>query len=184
MYVLNEYMEFGVDTPHIATYNFELVFHLLFSTIYSRESFTHEISAISEDQSNMRRHASGLRKSIPVCQLFCCIIIIIIIKYIWSCHIWQLTYKSWTPNTINQIFQIQKSKIELDPSGQPYAAAAGQADFSSQIRPSLLVGKLLWTRFYVKANNWQFTTNLKAHYDDATDSCWFSCQFGRVTYYY
>ena len=36
MYVLNEYMEFGVDTPHIATYNFKLVFHLLFSTIYSR----------------------------------------------------------------------------------------------------------------------------------------------------
>ena len=34
MYVLNEYMEFGVDTPHIATYNFKLVFHLLFSTIY------------------------------------------------------------------------------------------------------------------------------------------------------
>ena len=27
MYVLNEYMEFGVDTPHIATYNFKLVFH-------------------------------------------------------------------------------------------------------------------------------------------------------------
>ena len=38
----------------------------------SRENFTHEISAISEDQSNMRRHASGLRKSIPVCQLICC----------------------------------------------------------------------------------------------------------------
>ena len=36
MYVLNEYMEFGVDTPHIASYNFKLVFHLLFSTIYSR----------------------------------------------------------------------------------------------------------------------------------------------------
>ena len=37
MYVFNEYMEFGVDTPHIATYNFKfkLVFHLLFSTIYS-----------------------------------------------------------------------------------------------------------------------------------------------------
>ena len=35
MYVLNEYMEFGVDTPHIVTYNFKLVFHLLFSTIYS-----------------------------------------------------------------------------------------------------------------------------------------------------
>ena len=35
MYVLNEYMEFGVDTHHIATYNFKLVFHLLFSTIYS-----------------------------------------------------------------------------------------------------------------------------------------------------
>ena len=35
MYVLNEYMEFGVDAPHIATYNFKLVFHLLFSTIYS-----------------------------------------------------------------------------------------------------------------------------------------------------
>ena len=35
MYVLNEYMEFGVDTPHIAFYNFKLVFHLLFSTIYS-----------------------------------------------------------------------------------------------------------------------------------------------------
>ena len=35
MYVLNEYMEFGIDTPHIATYNFKLVFHLLFSTIYS-----------------------------------------------------------------------------------------------------------------------------------------------------
>ena len=35
MYVLNEYMEFGVDTPYIATYNFKLVFHLLFSTIYS-----------------------------------------------------------------------------------------------------------------------------------------------------
>ena len=35
MYVLNEYMEFGVDTPLIATYNFKLVFHLLFSTIYS-----------------------------------------------------------------------------------------------------------------------------------------------------
>ena len=35
MYVLNEYMEFDVDTPHIATYNFKLVFHLLFSTIYS-----------------------------------------------------------------------------------------------------------------------------------------------------
>ena len=33
MYVLNEYMEFGVDTPHIATYNFKLVFHLLFSTV-------------------------------------------------------------------------------------------------------------------------------------------------------
>ena len=25
MYVLNEYMEFGVDTPHIATYNFKLM---------------------------------------------------------------------------------------------------------------------------------------------------------------
>ena len=37
MYVLNEYMEFGVDTPHIATYNFKLVFHLLFSTIYSTQ---------------------------------------------------------------------------------------------------------------------------------------------------
>ena len=36
MYVLNEYMEFGVDTPHIATYNFKLVIHLLFSTIYSK----------------------------------------------------------------------------------------------------------------------------------------------------
>ena len=35
MYVLNEYMEFGIDTPHIATYNFKLVFHLLFSTIYT-----------------------------------------------------------------------------------------------------------------------------------------------------
>ena len=35
MYVLNEYMEFGVDTPYIATYNFKLVFHLLFSTTYS-----------------------------------------------------------------------------------------------------------------------------------------------------
>ena len=39
MYVLNEYMEFGVDTPHIATYNFKLVFHLLFSTIYSSIAF-------------------------------------------------------------------------------------------------------------------------------------------------
>ena len=38
MYVLNEYMEFGVDTPYIATYNFKLVFHLLFSTIYSNGS--------------------------------------------------------------------------------------------------------------------------------------------------
>ena len=36
MYVLNEYMEFGVDTPHIATYNFKLVFLLLFLTIYSK----------------------------------------------------------------------------------------------------------------------------------------------------
>ena len=36
MYVLNEYMEFDVDTPHIATYYFKLVFHLLFSTIYSK----------------------------------------------------------------------------------------------------------------------------------------------------
>ena len=35
MYVLNEFMEFDVDTPHIATYNFKLVFHLLFLTIYS-----------------------------------------------------------------------------------------------------------------------------------------------------
>ena len=34
MYVLKEYMEFDVDTPHIATYNFKLVFHLLFSIIY------------------------------------------------------------------------------------------------------------------------------------------------------
>ena len=39
MYVLNEYMAFGVDTPHIATYNFKLVFHLLFSTIYKVEDF-------------------------------------------------------------------------------------------------------------------------------------------------
>ena len=39
MYVLNEYMEFGVDIPHIATYNFKLVFHLLFSTIYSKRSY-------------------------------------------------------------------------------------------------------------------------------------------------
>ena len=39
MYVLNEYMEFGVDTPHIASYNFKLVFHLLFSTIYSKECY-------------------------------------------------------------------------------------------------------------------------------------------------
>ena len=38
MYVLNEYMEFGVDTPHITTYNFKLVFHLLFSTIYSKKN--------------------------------------------------------------------------------------------------------------------------------------------------
>ena len=36
MYVLNKYMEFGVHTPYIAPYNFKLVFHLLFSTIYSR----------------------------------------------------------------------------------------------------------------------------------------------------
>ena len=36
MYVLNEYTEFGVDIPHITTYNFKLVFHLLFSTIYSK----------------------------------------------------------------------------------------------------------------------------------------------------
>ena len=40
MYVLNEYMEFGVDTPHIATYNFKLVFYLLFSTIYSTPGYT------------------------------------------------------------------------------------------------------------------------------------------------
>ena len=38
MYVLNEYTEFGIDTPHIATYNFKLVFHLLFSTIYSKSN--------------------------------------------------------------------------------------------------------------------------------------------------
>ena len=36
MYVLNKYMAFGVDTPYIAPYNFKLVFHLLFSTIYSK----------------------------------------------------------------------------------------------------------------------------------------------------
>ena len=33
MYVLNEYMEFGVVILYIAAYNFKLVFHLLFSTI-------------------------------------------------------------------------------------------------------------------------------------------------------
>ena len=38
MYVLNEFMEFDVDTPHIATYNFKLVFHLLFLTIYSTQA--------------------------------------------------------------------------------------------------------------------------------------------------
>ena len=31
-------MEFGVDTPYIAPYNFKLVFHLLFLTIYSKFS--------------------------------------------------------------------------------------------------------------------------------------------------
>ena len=35
MYELNKIMEFNVDTPYIAPYNFKLVFHLLFSTIYS-----------------------------------------------------------------------------------------------------------------------------------------------------
>ena len=45
MYVLNEYMEFGVDTPHIATYNFKLVFHLLFSTIYSIKQINIPVSS-------------------------------------------------------------------------------------------------------------------------------------------
>ena len=69
MYVLNEYMEFGVDTPHIATYNFKLVFHLLFSTIYSnplagRESWFTFIGSIKIRGQQTPRHWHGHVSSI------------------------------------------------------------------------------------------------------------------------
>ena len=64
MYVLNEYMEFGVDTPHIATYNFKLVFHLLFSTIYSKSSNVQvrfKIQCI--DSSNLAKSSFAVSKT-------------------------------------------------------------------------------------------------------------------------
>ena len=67
MYVLNEYMEFGVDTPLIATYNFKLVFHLLFSTIYSSGLC---LSATVDAPSRVHEGRSSL--SAGQCQLLLC----------------------------------------------------------------------------------------------------------------